>query len=351
MSAAPAQIQLEFNPQLRVDVIEVSKWISGDFHAQYKKALYCSHHTTGGFLDQSLCARLKNDPDSVCAYVRAFQRLFPHNAKYKHDQLHLRQELSDEQKRCEPRNADSHLTFIGSGLRNCAVYANRTDTPVYFIDLDGVNEGKSRTRHTTVIGFNDEVTVGKMRFAVPVSNHPVDSVNLKDPRLGLFEALREGIERYGISTGRIHISLGTEEQHAGLTINEYETLLMRHDLAEVLRFPLRFVAEKGRNMLMDPMAIPNKTISYARYDLVHVINELVDALGLSDSAVERLIDRVLTVTASRFLRMRRAVTLPVGGRRSEGKIIQGTYQSPILAQWNRADGQRREIEVTFVRFG
>ena len=42
------------------------------------------------------------------------------------------------------------------------------------------------------------------------------------------------VDRHGISHGRIDLSLLPEERHAGLTVNEYETLLMRHDLREVL---------------------------------------------------------------------------------------------------------------------
>jgi len=36
--------------------------------------------------------------------------------------MELRTELSDAQRKVEPRNADSHLTYIGAGLRNCVTY-------------------------------------------------------------------------------------------------------------------------------------------------------------------------------------------------------------------------------------
>ena len=58
------------------------------------------------------------------------------------------------------------------------------------------------------------------------------------------------------SNGRIDISLAPNEHHAGLTVNEYETLLMKHDLAEVLRNPLRFMAEKGKHMPSQPQGHP-----------------------------------------------------------------------------------------------
>ena len=54
----------------------------------------------------------------------------------------------------------------------------------------------------------------------------------------------------------------------GLTVNEYETLLMQNDLADVLRDPLRFARIKARNAFNDPRSIPGKTLNYAKYDVV-----------------------------------------------------------------------------------
>ena len=68
----------------------------------------------------------------------------------------------------------------------------------------------------------------------------------------------------------IDISLDPAEQQTALTVNEYETLLMRHDLTEVLQNPLRFIAEKSKHMVQDPQAIPSKALNYAKYDLVQV---------------------------------------------------------------------------------
>ncbi len=357
MTATPAEIELRLVPKMRFDVIDVTRVLSEraeGFFEDYRRALYCSFHTTAGYLEQSLCARLKHRPDSLHTFLRGFRRLFPPDADYRHDQMHLREELSEEQKRCEPRNADSHLTFIGSGLKNCVTYANRSDTPVYFIDLDGVFEKTKRKRKTSIIGYNHEEVVASTTFAVPVSRHAFDSVNLKDPRLGLFEMLQEEIDRHGVHKGRILISLRADEGHAGLTINEYESLLMEHDLAEVLRNPIGFmaaIAEKGKSMLRDPRSIPNKTVNFAKYDLVQVFNEFVDVLGISDSVVERMVERLLTVTANRFLRMERGVSLAVSDSLEAGKgaIQEGTYQSPILMQWNNAERNRRKLEITFTR--
>ena len=76
------------------------------------------------------------------------------------------------------------------------------------------------------------------------------------------------------------VSLAPEERHAGLTVNEYETLLMKHDLREVLRDPFRFVAEKGKSALRDPKAIPAKTLNYAKFDGVQILNKLMDRMGV-----------------------------------------------------------------------
>ncbi len=59
---------------------------------------------------------------------------------------------------------------------------------------------------------------------------------------------------------------------------------MRHDLAEVLADPLKFAARTGKRMLRDPRAIASKSLGYARYDVVQVLNELMDALRVSESA-------------------------------------------------------------------
>lgn len=349
------EITLEVVPQARLDVIDVAERIAlefGDCLSRYRKALYCSYHTTAGYLEQSLCARLRYSRERVAPFIRAFQRLFPPGADYRHDQLQLRDELSEEERRREPRNADSHLTFIGSGLRNCVTYVNRRGTPVYFIDLDGIHEKGRRTRRTTVLAYDEEEVVQRGQIAVPVSRHPIDSVNLRDPRNGFTEQLNTWLERGGIDKGRVDIALEPAERHVGLTVNEYETLLMRYDLAEVLRDPLRLLAIHGKHMLRDPMAIPAKTMNYAKYDLVHVLNELMDAFRVSESVVERIVAAFMGVPAARFLRVKRSVSLLVSDAEGNGKtrIVQGTYQSPILVQWRRADNQVRRLDVTITRF-
>lgn len=357
MSAQPTLVTLELTPRSRTDVIDVAAEVeerAPETLRRYKRAIYCSYHTTAGFLEQALLTRLRHSPDGLHSMIRAFQHVFPADAPYRHDQLDERTELSDEQRRTEPRNADSHLTFIGSGLRNCATYVNRPDTvlPVYLVELDGTYEGRPRRRRTTVLAYNEERRVLRRTLQLPVSRHPVDSINLADPRVGLIEQINEWLQQEGVGQGRVDVTLAAQERNAGLTVNEYETLLMQHDLADVLRNPLRFMREKGRNMLIDPRSVPAKTINYAKYDLVHLFNGLMESLGIDESGLERLLARFIAVPAERFLRMKRSVSLLVADPEGRGRteIVRGTYQSPILVQWSLAEHQVREVTVTVTDF-
>ena len=334
-------------PKARFDVVELRTHFAAEHQslAEFPQCLYWSSHTTAGFLDRSLSARLS--AQHVPTYVEAFRTLFPEGAGYEHDRLERRKDLDAEQRAVEPRNADSHLAFIASGLRPCVTHPNRPNEAVCFVDLDGMVDGRPRRRLTRLIGFRQEQAIRNTRIEVPVSAHPIDSVNLKDPRLGIREQLAELVDRAGVPRGRLRIVLDPAERHAALTVNEYETLLMNHDLAEVLRNPLRFVAEKGLHVLANPRAVPAKTLGYAKYDFVRVLNQGLDAFGLRGSVVEKLLARTLAVPAARFFRMRRSLSLLVS-HRDDGThgIIEGPYQSPILVQWKRAPRQRRVLDVT-----
>ena len=81
--------------------------------------------------------------------------------------------------------------------------------------------------------------------------------------------------------------------------------------------------------------------------LVRAMNRLVDVMGLGASWIERTLARTLEVPASRFLRMRRSVDLLVSDTATPGRrrIVEGTYQAPILVQWRPATGARRQVNV------
>ena len=354
MSANTAQFDFTFTPGGRFDLIDVRRLMRlrfGNALAKFPRAAYLSYHTTGGFFEQGWCHRHDYDPESLKAYIREYQRLFPPGADYFHDQLHLRTELDDNQRPHEPLNADSHLTFIGCGLANCVTYENSQDAPVFFVDLDGEYRGRRRERKTTVVAFHRASKVLEKSFAVPVSGHAVDSINLKDSRVGLFEAIQDWLRQTGVGLGRVDVSLTEAEDGAGLTVNEYETLLMKHDLPEVLRNPVRFMAERGKHMLMDPRAIPGKAKNYAKYDMVLVLNRFLDSLGLQDSVVEKLLHPFLAFPAARYLRMKRSMSFLVSPDENEqATVVQGTYQSPILVQWQAPKAANRWVHVRLYKF-
>jgi thiamine phosphate synthase YjbQ (UPF0047 family) len=354
MPASPVEITLELTPRARFDIIDVRERLRaahGGLLDAYPRHLYHSFHTTAGYLEQSLAARLtREEKDALGPYVEVFRAMFPEGAGYEHDQLDRRKDLTSEERAVEPRNADSHLTFMAAGLSTCVSYVNRPQEPVCFVDLDGITQGRPRRRLTSIVGFTREREISRFRIAVPVSDHPVDSVNLKDPKLGIYEQLVERIAKNGVTSGRVRLELAGGERQAGLTVNEYETLLMRNDLADVLRNPFRFAAEKGRHMLAHPRAIPAKARDYAKYDMVRALNQVLDLTGLRASLLERLFARAIAVPAGRFLRMKRSVNLRIRESDGRGVIADGRYQSPILVQWRRADRRVRELEATVTKF-
>jgi hypothetical protein len=351
---APLELTLELTPRARLDVIDVrarTAALYGPVLDEYEHCLYCSLHTTAGFLQQNLAARLQAGPQGVGSYIDLFRTIFPEGAGYRHDELDERTDLTPDQRPVEPTNGDSHLAFIAGGLDACVSYVNRRPGPVHLIDLDGMHAGRARRRRTTIVGYDDEVEVARTRLVVPVSAHPMDAVNLKEQRLGLYAQILEFVARHDVPKGRLRLELAPGEQHASLTINEYETLLMRHDLADVLRDPFRFATETARNALQDMRSVPFKALDYAKYDFVRAINQLVDVLGLGQSRVERLVARAMGVPASRFFRMRRGVHLLVSdGAGGASSIVEGMYQSPILVQWRQAPARTRLVDVTLTRF-
>jgi hypothetical protein len=352
MSETP-EIRLSLAPKHRFDTIDVRSRLAEEAPEALlgrQRALYTSFHTTAGYLDRALAARLAHHEERLRHFVKAFRTVFPEAGPYRHDQMELREELSDAQKEVEPRNGDSHLTYIGAGLRNCVTYLNEPKAPVHFIELDGVHRGGRRERTTSIVAYDEETLVARARVLVPVSKHPIDSVNLADPRLGLVERANELLASTGIEKGRVDIALEPAERDAGLTVNEYETLLMQHDLAEVLKDPLRFAKAKAQHAFEDPLALPVKALSYARYDVVRVMNQLLEAFKVQESLVEKLVAKVMAVPARRFLRQRR-VSFLASDSQAQGRasLLRGTYQSPILVQWRPAEGQARAVDISVVR--
>lgn len=354
----PFHATLRIMPASRVELINVrGKLLEefGDDFTKYTRSFYISNHTTAGYLDQRLAELLEHDGRGIKGYLQLFQELFPAGADYTHDAMHLRSELSEEQRDKEPLNADSHLTFIGAGLHNSASYELDGSEPVWFVELDGVHVGGTRHRRTTVIAYDHEEEVVSMRVPVKASAHPIDAQNLRDPDLGFIGALQKLVEQHRVSFGRFDVSLPDDEQHAGLTVNEYEALLMNYDLRDALRNPFRFMAQTGKDVtsvLRDPRTIPAKAVNFAQFDAFYVLNQVLDRVRLRDSLVERVVNKAVALPVSHFLRMKRGFSLPILDRRGDGtgEIGWGTYQSPILVQWKGPPRRTRALDVTLVKF-
>ena len=80
MSVVPFEISLDILPRSRLDIIDVTNEVAKRIYDQmrlYKKACYCSFHTTAGYLEQSFCSRLQYNTDNIKSFIIAFQKLFP----------------------------------------------------------------------------------------------------------------------------------------------------------------------------------------------------------------------------------------------------------------------------------
>lgn len=353
----PLQVSLDITPRTRLALTDVRRRaveIHGDALDGYSHCFYSSLHTTAGYLPQSLQRRLVGRRRGVASYLDLYRALFPERGGYRHDELEARTELTSEQRLREPLNGDSHLQFILGRLRACVSYPVRPD-PVYFVDLDGTCDGRPRRRTTVLVGYDSEQEVARTELQVPVSPHPINAVNLKDSRHGLFDRLQDFVERQAAGKGRLRLELGPGERHACLTVNEFETLLMRHDLTDVLRKPLHFAVENARHVLKDPRGIALKARTYTQgpvlYDLVQALTQLVDVLGLPTSRVENLVSHVLSTPAERLFGVKRSVDLLVTDESASGRptIVQGTYQSPILIHWHRSPQGTRSVQAVLTR--
>jgi len=79
--------------------------------------------------------------------------------------------------------------------------------------------------------------------------------------------------------------------------------------------------------------------------LAHLREQQSSALAYFDSFF--VFAALGVVLAFAVLRMKRSVSLLVSDRQGpQGKIVEGTYQSPILVQWQRAPRESRTLDVT-----
>ena len=338
MAPQPVELNLTIRPQRRFAIIDIAELIRqqvGDQLRPFRKAAYCSLHTT---------ARLygaRHEP-ALGPQPQADRPLHPRHQKDISLQRRLfsrppavaRRAQRGRKGKGAGRQADSHLTFIAAGLKNCVTYIHRPEEPVYFIELDGIYKDYVRRRCTAVMAYNHAEIVHRGRVEIPViGSHAIDAFNLKDPRYGLFATLADWLRQCGIDKGCIDIRLAPEEKHVGMTVNEYETLLMRNDLPEALSDPLRYVLQRGKRLLQHPASIPGKMHAYAAYDSLRFYNELLDQVPVGRSVIDRIFS-VLSTPAQRILRLKRHIRLLVSDRAEAGPIA--SYRALIKPDFGAA---------------
>ena len=360
---------ISLTPQKRLDIIDVAQNLVDSLQAQfegYKRLLCCSLHTTAGYLQEQLATKLGPDQQSVGAYVRSAQRLFPEGAPYWHDQMHLRSELSEEQRKHEPQNADSHLAYICLGLANCVTYSNDPDAPIHFIDLDGKYNGAARNRKSWIVGYNAIDCVHESVINIPAPEKHVQAVNLADASINLLTPIHRLISEHNISRGLVTIDLEENEKHAGLTVNEFETLLVEKDLTTALLDPLKYVVRNSPKILRDPLSIPSRAQRFLTSELKRIVPEvlntasqnvsrleyIVERLGFHLHFLEYIIDRLAAPSEARWMNLGRHISFLVNSDHghSPGHVHMGTYQSPILIQWRHPDEAVRRLTLRLHRF-
>ena len=74
------EVRLTLAPQRRFEAIDVNTRVAdeaGDVLKRHQRALYCSFHTTAGYLDQSLSVRLRDSQDQLSKFFRTFRSALP----------------------------------------------------------------------------------------------------------------------------------------------------------------------------------------------------------------------------------------------------------------------------------
>ena len=144
----------------------------------------------------------------------------PEGAGYEHDKLERRTELTRSRSprsrrtpirtwRSSPRAATCGHTGTGPPTRS----ASSTSTA----SMPGAPPQAHQRHRVFTRGGGAHA-----RIVVPVSGHAVDSINLKNPHLGIYNQCRDLVAQHGVAKGRIRLALASGERHAGLTVNEYK---------------------------------------------------------------------------------------------------------------------------------
>jgi hypothetical protein len=101
-------------------------------------------------------------------------------------------------------------------------------------------------------------------------------------------------------------------------------------------------------MIEDPLSIPAKTVSYAQYDAVRILNSLMEALRIDQSSFERLIGKMLSLPARCFFRSRRLISSPtVRSRECINSFVARIKVNPrAMAVRRNRRGHRRHNQRT-----
>ena len=339
----------------------VGKVDSGIF-SNFDRVAFCSVHTTAGFLEQPLALKLGNNREGIESLVRSAHRLFPEGAPYWHDRMELRSELSAEQRKHEPLNADSHLAFICLGLCNCVLYKFAPEKPVYFIDLDGKSNETFRSRKSIAVGYNDADCVHEETLQIDLPGKNRCAVDLKKSLPDL-QAL---VAKHQIHRGLVTLELAPDEKHAGVTVNEFESLLVERDITDALLNPLRYMLYNVPQFARHPLMVPSKAKDMLLYEIhlairdglrvanrsVSILEYMVERLGMDLPLLEHVIDRIASPLEARWMNLGSTIRLLINAEDEAplGRVMIGTYQSPILIQWRRPESDTREMRLRLLRF-
>ena len=363
--SSPIATTLHLSARSRLDMQNISHILAKANHdsfSSFQKIAVSSLHTTAGFLEQPFASKLDNSPEKIGHLVRSVHRLFPEGAPYWHDRMELRSELTDEQRKYEPLNADSHLAFICLGLCNSVLYKFDPEDAIYFIDLDGESRGTFRSRKVLVIGYNDTECVHEEVLSVNVPEQDRCALDLSEN----LQDIQTLADQHKIRQGLVTFELESDEKHVGVTVNEFETLLVERDLTDVLLNPLKYMLKNVSEFARRPLMLPRKAKKMLTYELqlairdglklasrsVSVVEYIAERLHMRLPLLEYVVDRIATPLEARWMNLGSTARFLISAENEmeQGRIKVGTYQSPILIQWRKPESDVRKMRVRLLRF-
>ena len=213
-----------------------------------------------------------------------------------------------------------------------------------------MTDAMQRQRTTTVSPTTRSAWSRARRSRIPVSKHPVDSINLADPRLGLLDAVNELLaqsrrrarpRRPGRRSDRAQ-----RRPHGQRVRNAADAERPGRRAAR----PAALRAIKARNVLQRS-ARDSRQDAQLREIRRRARAQLADGGAAARPGIVRAAGGQGDVAAGAPLPALAPRQLPAaGGRQSKARprSLRGTYQSPILVQWQSAERQERRIDIVLV---